>query len=85
MIKRFAARRPKTTSALIYTTGFVGGILLGFLVTYLSSGAWKHGGFAFGTAGGAVAVFLAQRQGLVRVPEERNKPISLFGPGGFHA
>jgi hypothetical protein len=31
-----------------------------------------------------LALFLAQRRGIVPEPEEMNKPISLFGPGGFH-
>jgi len=39
---------------------------------------------AFGAACGALALFAAQRQGLVPKPEELNKTISLFGPGGFH-
>jgi hypothetical protein len=52
---------------------------------YLVSGAWKTGAaIAFGAACGALALFRAQRKGLVPEPEQLNKPISLFGPSGFH-
>jgi hypothetical protein len=85
MIKQFATRSPKAATGLIYMAGYAAGSLLGFLVGYLVSGAWKTGAaIAFGTACGALALFLAQRKGLVPAPEELNKPISLFGSGGFH-
>jgi hypothetical protein len=85
MIKRFATRSPKAASGLIYAAGYAAGSLLGFLVGYLVSGAWKtSAAIAFGAACGALALFLAQHKGLVPEPEQLNKPISLFGPDGFH-
>jgi hypothetical protein len=84
MIKQFATRCPKTASGMIYTAGYVTGSLLGLMVGYLVSGTWKSGAMAVGAACGALALFAAQRKGLVPEPEELNKPITLFGPGGFH-
>ena len=85
MIRQFAKRSPKLASGMIYAAGYTAGTLLGLLLGYLISGTWKSsaaGGFAVGC--GALAVFLAQRRGIVPQPEELNRPISLFGPEGFH-
>jgi uncharacterized membrane protein (Fun14 family) len=84
MIKRFAARLPRAASGVIYAAGYAAGSLLGFLAGYLVSGAWKPGAMAFGAGCGALSLFLAQHRGIVPEPEELNRPISLFGPGGFH-
>lgn len=84
-MKQFATRSPKAASGLIYAVGYAVGSLIGFVAGYLVSGARKTGAaIAFGAACGALALFLAQRKGLVPEPEQLNKPISLFGPGGFH-
>jgi hypothetical protein len=84
MIKRFAARSPRAASGLIYAAGYAAGSLLGFLLGYLISGGWKPGAMAFGAGCGTLSLFLAQRRGIVPQPQEMNKPISLFGPAGFH-
>jgi hypothetical protein len=84
MIRRFAARSPRAASGLIYAAGYAAGSLLGFLAGLLVSGAWKPGAMAIGAGGGALALFLAQRRGIVPEPKDLNRPISLFGPGGFH-
>jgi uncharacterized membrane protein YfcA len=84
MIRRFAKGSPKVASGLIYAAGYIAGSLLGLLVGYLISGLWKSGAMAVGAGFGALALFLAQRRGIVPEPEEMNKPISLFGPEGFH-
>jgi hypothetical protein len=84
MIKRFATEHPKLASGLIYTAGYVGGSLLGFLAGYLISGTWKSGATAIGMGCGLLALAAAQRKGLVPKPEELNKPLTLFGSGGFH-
>jgi hypothetical protein len=84
MIRRFARRSPKAASGVIYAAGYAAGTMLGFLIGYMISGVWKTGAMAFGAGCGALTLFLAQRRGIVPEPEELNKPISLFGPGGFH-
>jgi hypothetical protein len=84
MIRRFAVRSPRAASGLIYAAGYTAGGLLGLLAGFLVSGAWKPGAMAIGAGGGTLALFLAQRRGIVPEPNELNKPISLFGPGGFH-
>jgi hypothetical protein len=84
MIKRFAARSPRVACGLIYAAGYVAGSLLEFLARYLISGVWKPGATALGAGFGALGIFLAQRHGLVPQPQELNRPISLFGPRGFH-
>ncbi len=84
MIRQFAKRSPKAASGMIYATGYMGGSLLGLLAGYLISGVWKTGALAIGAGGGALALFLAQRRGIVPEPDELNRPISLFGPRGFH-
>jgi hypothetical protein len=84
MIRQFAKRSPKAASGLIYAAGYTAGTLVGLLLGYLVSGTWKSSASAFGAGFGALALFLAQRRGVVPAPEELNKPISLFGPGGYH-
>ena len=84
MIRRFATRWPKAASGVIYAAGYIAGSLLGFLVGYVFSGTWKSGATAVGAGFGALALFVAQRKGVVPEPEQLNKPITLFGPGGFH-
>jgi hypothetical protein len=84
MLRQFAKRSPRVATGLIYAAGYVGGTLLGLLVGYLISGVWKTGAMGVGAGFGALALFLAQRRGVVPEPVELNKPISLFGPGGFH-
>jgi hypothetical protein len=84
MIRQFAKRWPKAASGVIYAAGYSAGTLFGLLAGYLISGVWKTGAMAFGAGCGALTLFLAQRRGIVPEPEELNKPISLFGPGGFH-
>jgi hypothetical protein len=84
MIRQFAKRSPKAASGAIYAAGYVAGTLFGLLAGYLISGVWKTGAMGFGAGCGALTLFLAQRRGIVPEPEELNKPISLFGPGGFH-
>jgi hypothetical protein len=84
MMRQFAKRSPRVATGLIYAVGYVGGTLLALMVGYLVSGTWKPGSAGFGAGAGALALWLAQRRGVVPVPEELNKPISLFGPAGFH-
>jgi hypothetical protein len=84
MMRQFAIRSPKVASGLIYAAGYSAGTLFGLLLGYAISGAWKTGAMGVGAGGGALALFLAQRRGIVPTPEELNKPISLFGAGGFH-
>jgi hypothetical protein len=84
MIKRFVARSPRAASGLMYTAGYLGGSLLGLLVGYLVSGTLKSGATALGAGCGALALYVAQRRGIVPEAGELNKPISLFGPRGFH-
>ena len=84
MIRQFAKRSPRAAYGVIYAAGYTAGTLLGLMVGYLISGAWKTGAMAVGAGFGGLALFLAQRRGIVPEPEELNKPISLFGPGGFH-
>jgi len=83
MIRQFAKRSPRAASGLIYAAGYAAGTLFGLVVGYLLSGAWKAGATAIGAGCGVLALFAAQRKGIVPEPEELNKPISLFGPGGF--
>jgi len=83
MIRQFAKRSPKVASGVIYAAGYTAGTLLGYLVGYLVSGAWKTGAMAVGVCCGSLALFLCQRKGIVPEPQELNKPISLFGPGGI--
>jgi hypothetical protein len=84
MIRQFAKRWPRAASGVIYAAGYAAGTLLGYLVGYIISGTWKTGAMAVGAGCGGVALYLAQRRGIVPEPNELNKPISLFGPGGFH-
>ncbi len=83
MIRRFAARSPRAASGLIYAAGYTAGSLLGLLAGFLVSGTWRPGALAMGAGGGALTLLLAQRRGIVPEPKELNRPISLFGPGGF--
>ena len=84
MITQFANRSPKAASVLIYLAGYLVGSVFGVVLVYLISGFWKmNAAVPFGAGCGALALSLAQNQGLVPEPEELNKPISLFGPGGF--
>ena len=83
MMREFAKRSPKVATGLIYAAGFVGGTLIGFGVGYLVSGTWKPSSAAFGMGFGTLALALAQRRGVVPEVEELNRPISLFGRGGF--
>ena len=85
MVKRFAKRSPRAASVLIYVAGYLAGSVFGVLLVYLISGFWKmNAAVPFGAGCGALALRLAQNQGLVPEPEELNRPISLFGSGGFH-
>jgi hypothetical protein len=82
MIRQFAKRSPRAASGLIYAAGYTAGTLVGLLAGYLISGTWKSGAAAFGVGFGALALYWAQRRGVVPGPEELNRPISLFGPEG---
>jgi sugar/nucleoside kinase (ribokinase family) len=85
MFKQFATRSPRAATGLIFAAGYAAGTLLGLLAGYLVSSAWKtSAAIAVGMACGTLALNAAQRRGLVPEPQELNKPISLFGPGGFH-
>ncbi len=84
MLRQFAKRSPRVATGVIYAAGYAAGTLLGLLSGYLISGVWKTSAMAVGAGFGTVALFFAQRRGIVPEPEELNKPISLFGPGGFH-
>lgn len=84
MIRQFARRSPRAASGMIYAAGYAAGTLVGLVVGYVASRAWKPGAMAVGACFGVLALLLAQRKGVVPEPEELNKPISLFGPGGFH-
>ena len=84
MIREFAKRSPKVASGVIYAAGFVAGTMIGLVVGYLASGRWKPSSAAFGMGFGTLALTLAQRRGVVPEAAELNKPISLFGAGGFH-
>jgi|HubBroStandDraft_2_1064218.scaffolds.fasta_scaffold1635151_2 hypothetical protein len=84
MIREFARRSPRAASGVVYAAGYTAGTLLGLLLGYLISGAWKSGAMGVGAGFGTLALFLAQRRGIVPEAGELSKPISLFGPGGFH-
>ncbi len=84
-MRQFAKRSPRVATGVIYLAGYAIGTLLGLLVGYLVSGRWKPSSAAFGAGVGALALSLAQRWGVVPEAEEMNKPISLFGSGGFHS
>jgi hypothetical protein len=79
-MRQFAKRSPRAASGMIYAAGYAAGTLVGCLI----SGGWKTGALALGAGCGVLALHFAQRRGVVPEPEELNKPISLFGPGGFH-
>jgi hypothetical protein len=84
MIRQWAKRSPRAASGLIYAAGYAAGTLFGLLIGYLISGTWKSGAMAIGAGCGVLSLLVAQRRGIVPEPEELNKPISLFGPGGFN-
>ncbi len=85
MFKQFATGSPRAAIALIYVAGYLAGSLLGALFDYLISGVVKVSAtLAFGTGFGTMAIALAQHWDLIPTPEELNKPLSLFGPGGYH-
>jgi hypothetical protein len=67
-----------------YFAGFVIGALVGLLVSYLigkRSVLWSTN---CGNLAGLLAVAWAQHRGLVRSPEELNRPLSLFPPEEKH-
>ena len=68
---------------MIYAAGFVCGTVIGLLVGYWVSGTWKPSSGVLGMGIGTLALALAQRRGVVPEAEELNRPISLFGAGGF--
>ena len=85
MIKQFAERSPRLAIAFIYIAGYLAGTLFAVLLGYLIRDAFRIGPtIALGSSCGVLALALAQHLELVPAPEELNKPISLFGPGGFH-
>jgi hypothetical protein len=85
MFKQFATRSPRAATGLIFAAGYAARTLLGLLGGYLVSSTWKtSAAIAAGMACGTLTLYAAQRKGLVPEPQELNKPISLFGPGGFH-
>ena len=85
MIKLFGLRFPRTATGLIYLAGYLAGWLIGVLGDYLISGVVKaSAGNAFGSSFGVLALGLAQHYGLVPARDDLNKPISLFGPDGYH-
>jgi hypothetical protein len=84
MIKEFAARSPRVRIALVYAAGYLAGTLFAVLLGYLIRDAVRISTtIALGSSFGVLAIALAQHLGLVPTPEELNKPISLFGPGGI--
>ena len=84
MTNQFCNRSPKAATALIYIVGYLAGSLIAALLAYLISGVVKPAAIiAFGTGCGTIALAVAQHRNLIPRPDELNRPISLFGPGGY--